>query len=395
MKRRDDRPFDEPVTLAELRERYKSLGRMLDRTELPSLPKPVALIQSWAETRTAVVMIGATGTNKTFTLIGWACSTATGEPWLGHEVAIEPCPVIYVVGEGASGFDARITAWESQSGVTVPRDRLILLLQPESLTDPKFWDELQSLAGEVESRLVILDTFSSLAPDADETKDAAAVIRRMSTLSVEIDGVVVLAHHTGWGPQDRARGGSQLEANPDSTIVLQKLNPDDPNSIVSILRKKDKDGPSGRRLHVARIEAQDSCVLEVVDAPPDVPKRRGDQRVQESIRSVLVDVDPFTYSKEQVVTKVGGSAPTARRVLTQMLADGFVLQERRPRQEGDKVRNRELLAFNELHKAFRARVSTPTGPRSGLSADDDGEKPTRNPDPKPGRGSRSQSRSVR
>src|ERR1035437_4770697 len=239
----------EPLALDDLREQFKSLGRILDRSELSSLPKPRPLIEGWVDTRTTVVMIGATGTNKTFTLIGWACSTATGEPWLGHEVKIEPCPVIYVVGEGASGFDDRIAAWESAQDVTVPRERLILMLQPDSLIEPDFWDELRAFTLEVGARLVILDTFSSLAPDADETKDAAAVVRYMTRLSGEIDGSVILAHHTGWGPQNRARGGSQLESNPDGVGVLQKLEPDDPNSVVSVWRKKDKDGPSGKTVH--------------------------------------------------------------------------------------------------------------------------------------------------
>ena len=282
----------EPLALDDLREQFKSLGRILDRSELSSLPKPRPLIEGWVDTRTTVVMIGATGTNKTFTLIGWACSTATGEPWLGHEVKIEPCPVIYVVGEGASGFDDRIAAWESAQDVTVPRERLILMLQPDSLIEPDFWDELRAFTLEVGARLVILDTFSSLAPDADETKDAAAVVRYMTRLSGEIDGSVILAHHTGWGPQNRARGGSQLESNPDGVVVLQKLEPDDPNSVVSVWRKKDKDGPSGKTVHVTRLFVGESCVLELVDAPL-TPAKRGkgssDAEVSEAILEYLDD----------------------------------------------------------------------------------------------------------
>jgi hypothetical protein len=395
MSKRSDHPFGERTTLADLRERYKSLGRVLDRAELPALPRPQPLIEGWADTRSSVVVIGATGTNKTFTLIGWACSTATGEPWLGHAVAIEPCPVIYVVGEGASGFDARIAAWEATTGVVVPEGRLLLLMQPESLRDPAFWEELQALAVDVGSRLIILDTFSSLAPDADETKDAAAVIRRMSMLSVTIDGVVVLAHHTGWGPQDRARGGSQLEANPDSTIVLQKLDPDEPNGVVSILRKKDKDGPSGKRIHVMRLPVENSCVLEMVDAPPETTKKRGDGPVREAIRSVLLSQDEFSLTSEQVIKQVGGSAPTARRVLSALVADGTVLQEHRPRAEGDRTRHRDLLAYNDLHKAFRVGDPTPTNGRSGLVGEARRDTASRNPDPKTGRGSRGQKRSGR
>lgn len=387
-------PFPDDNVVA-VGSRYKALGRVLDRTALPGLPKPLPLIQSWVDTRSAVVMIGATGSNKTFALIGWACSVASGSPWLGHEVAIEPSPVIYVVGEGASGFHARIAAWEADTETSIPAGRITLVLQPESLTDPEFWADLGRLADDLGARLVILDTFSSLAPDADEMKDAAAVIRRMSVLAVNIDGAVVLAHHTGWGPQDRARGGSQLEANPDSVIVMQKLDPEDPNSIVSILRKKDKDGPSGRRIHVARVQSDDSCVLEVVEAPVDSPKKKGDRAVQEAIRSVLVDTDEFTLTVDQVLKQVGGNAPTARRVLGAMIAEGLVLQEHRPRVERNGTRRRDLLAYNERHKAFRVDASTPTEGRSASDREDGPRSGLPNPDPADGRGSRGSRRRTR
>lgn len=303
-----------PSTLDALRERFKSLGRILDRTELASLPKPKPLIEGWVDTRTTVVMVGATGTNKTFTLIGWACSTVTGEPWLGHEVKIKPCPVIYVVGEGASGFDDRIAAWESEHDVKVPRERCIFMLLPNSLVDKDFWGELRVFALEVGARLVILDTFSSLAPDADETTDAAAVVRYMTHLSGEIDGSVVLAHHTGWGQQNRARGGSQLESNPDGIVVLQKIDAEDPNSVVSVWRKKDKDGPSGKTIHVSRLLVEKSCVLELVDAPPKAAKSgsgSSDAEVSEAILEYLDD-RPDQSTKTDVLTNVASTTSTTR-----------------------------------------------------------------------------------
>lgn len=253
---------------------YKHLGRLYDRAELATLPKPEPLIAGWLDLRTSVVLIGATGTNKTFTALGWACSVATGRPWLGHEVAVTPCPVIYVVGEGAFGLDSRIAAWEEEHAEKVPGEALKVSMLPTSLTEDDFWTGLESLAGALGSRLVIFDTFSSLAPDADETKDAAAVIRRMSNLSVQLNGTAVLVHHTGWGPQDRARGGSQIEANPDSTIVLKKHEADDPDSAVSIYRKKNKEGPAGATLWVEREPVLDSCVLRRVGEPHAVSPLR-------------------------------------------------------------------------------------------------------------------------
>jgi RecA-family ATPase len=174
-----------------------SLGRMLDRSDLAALPKPEPLIENWVDLRTANLVVGATGTNKTFALLGWACSVATGVPWLGHRVAVDPATVIYVVGEGGSGLHSRISAWEEDNGIDVPRERLVILLLPDSISSAMFWEELCDLALVVGARLVVLDTFSSLAPAADETDDAAVVLRYMAALATDIDGAVVLAHHTG------------------------------------------------------------------------------------------------------------------------------------------------------------------------------------------------------
>jgi hypothetical protein len=242
------------------------LGQILDRTDLGSLPKPEPLIEGWLDLRTTVVLAGATGTNKTFGILGWACSIVTGCEWLGHKVAGK-YPAILVVGEGAGGLDSRISAWEEDAGEKLQPGMLTILRMPPSIMDPKFWKALAALARKLGARFIALDTFSSLAPDADETTDAASVIRWMEQMKVDIDGTVVLAHHSGWSDKLRVRGGSQLEANPDSVIIASKTKEEDEDAPVRIWLKKNKDGPNGRKLWVTRVPVGTSCVLEVVEAP--------------------------------------------------------------------------------------------------------------------------------
>lgn len=331
----------------------RSLGRMLNRADLAALPKPEPLIENWVDLRTAALVVGATGANKTFALLGWACSVATGVPWLGNPVEIDPAPVIYVVGEGGSGLHNRIAAWEQDSGVKVQPPRLVVLLLPDSITAPTFWEELWELALVLGARLVVLDTFSSLAPDADETKDAAGVLRQMASLAVDIDGAVVLAHHTGWGPQDRARGASQFESNADSVVVFKKLDADDDNSPIEVLRKKSKDGPAGLRLHPQRRDVGASCVLESVATPPSKGRSGTGSRAEElrrAIRDVLTDADPYTLTRTQVVTEVGGDRERVRAALNGLLGDGIVLEESRSRPEGNRARERKLLAWNTVDR---------------------------------------------
>jgi len=300
-----DLPDPDPDDLPRDEDLYDNLGHILDRAGLAALPKPEPLIEGVLDLRTTVVMPGDTGTNKTFALIGWACSIATGRPWLGHAVCLPPTPVILVVGEGAYGLDGRIAAGEEANDVAVPLDRFFTLVQPASI-NPKgfwtgFWPELESFAESKGARFVALDTFSSLAPDADETTDAAMLVRRMSALAGSLDGTVVLAHHVGWGEKDRSRGGSQLESDPDAVIVLRKADPDDPDTAVSLTRKKVKDGPSGATLWVRRTPVGASCVLEEIDPPPG--KVGGQRRGAALGHRHLVDLVARWVAEHEPTTK--------------------------------------------------------------------------------------------
>jgi hypothetical protein len=280
---------------------YSLLGTILSRSELAKLPKPEPLIEGWLDLRTMAVMIGDTGTSKTFTALGWAASVATGVDWLGYSVCCGPFPVIYVVGEGAGGLDDRLAAWEAAHnfGRPIPDGQLIILRQPASMTNEKFWKQLTALAIERGARLLIFDTFSSLAPDADETTDAAPTVRSLGDLATTVDGTTVLVHHTGWAEKRRARGGSQFEANPDSTILLERYNSDDPESPVSIFRKKDKDGPAGAQVWVERVPSGASCVLKEISAPVRSDGRRGlsNREIQDEILLWIVNNEPTTKTK--------------------------------------------------------------------------------------------------
>ncbi|WP_460916916.1 AAA family ATPase [Plantactinospora veratri] len=289
---------------------YGRLGRILTRSDLARLPKPEPLIEGMISLRSYVLMIGRGDTNKTFVALGFACSVATGKPWLGRSVLVGAAPVIYVVGEGAYGIDDRIAAWEEANGTPVPPDMLTVLMKPASLSEEGFWEELTALAKRRGARLVVFDTLSSLAPDLDETADAPIITRRLSDLAAEIDGTTLMVHHTGWGAQDRARGGSQFEHNADEALVLQRIEDDD-SHVVSLTRKKVKDGPSGQRIWLRRVELDPSCVMEETAEPQRVSaKKTTAEPSVENILSVLKEKGRLGFEdlRKQAIghaTKVG------------------------------------------------------------------------------------------
>lgn len=239
--------------------RHGALGSILSRSDLTNLPKVQPLIEGLISQPAAVVVIGAYGLGKTVLAHSVAGCVAAGTPWLGRGVRRRR--TLVVVGEGAYGLDDRITAWEQawNQGRPLDDNDLTFIIKPNSLKETKTWQQLTEYALAGDYGFVILDTYSSLAPDADETKDAPLIMRHLSDLSAAINGTALLVHHPGWSDSTRARGGYQFEANADEVLILTGVA-DEP--LVCVTRKKVKDGPSGATIWLRRKPSHGSVIFE-------------------------------------------------------------------------------------------------------------------------------------
>ena len=297
-------------------------GRMLGRSQLADLPPVRPLVADVLSRPSAAVLVGGYGTGKTFLALGLAACVATGQPWLGHDV--EPGRVLYVCGEGAYGIDTRLTAWERtwQHGRPIPDDRLTILAKPVSLTSPTFWWEVTAAAVEGGYLLVILDTLSSLAPDADEVKQAPTLMRQLSDLAVAIDGAAMLVHHPGWSDATRVRGAYAFEANADEVLVLAPVA--EGSDVLTLLRKKVKEGPSGATLYLRRVARHAACVIE--HARPDdagVPMR-------DRVLALLTAYDDVGATGPQLAAACGvgdGDRSALYRALRQLRDDQLIWAE--------------------------------------------------------------------
>jgi len=241
---------------------YRALGTILKRSELAKLPKVEPLIEGLMSTPATVVLVGGYGVGKTFLALSIANALATGTRWLGRATWMRK--VLYVIGEGAYGMDSRMMAWEQAWATIVPDDHLEFIVQPRSLKDPITWDVLGRYATTGGFGVVIIDTFSSTAPDADETKDAAFIMRKLGNLSTQIQGTTMLVHHPGWSDSSRVRGGYQFEANADEVLVATEVAKG--SDLFTLLRKKVKDGPDGKVLYLRRKATHGSCIIEETGA---------------------------------------------------------------------------------------------------------------------------------
>ena len=149
---------------------------------------------------------GKWSTAKTFIALDWAACVATGKPWQSREV--QQRRVLYVVAEGANGFDQRADAWETGWRTKIADDWLSVYPYPVNLLNASDIDNLRALIEWGGYSFVILDTMARCMVGADENsaKDCGIVVDTMTQLLASTPderGVVLGVHHAGKDAKDR------------------------------------------------------------------------------------------------------------------------------------------------------------------------------------------------
>jgi hypothetical protein len=220
-------------------------ARTYTRAQLAQLPPPEELIVGTLDLRTVALLYGARGSLKSFTMLGWLASIATGVPWLGRPVK-RTGRVLYVCGEGAYGIHPRLAAWEQKHLREIPDDRLAVVNgRVNLLNDGEVTDLVELAQG---CLAVGIDTLSRCMPGADENsaRDMSTAVENLGKLREATgDGIVVVAHHTPRAG-DNPRGSTVLEGAMDAMYLAEG-----DHRQVTLKRTKRKDGPQDDQLTVA------------------------------------------------------------------------------------------------------------------------------------------------
>lgn len=187
------------------------------------------------------ILFGESGCMKSFVSTDIAFHVATGKHWHGHRVGPNPSGVMVVLGEGTYGYPKRIKALQVHHNVDVAP--IWVVPEPVSLMDGvkqlRTWIHQAELELGVNVNLLIMDTFSLMLGDGDESSNSDVSLA-LNNLRKAADGrSVLLIHHTGHSNNDRERGAYQIRGNADVRILV-KLDPISDVVTLSCLKSKDE-----------------------------------------------------------------------------------------------------------------------------------------------------------
>lgn len=245
---------------------------------------PTWLIKGILPPKGLVVLYGPPGVGKTFLMLDMVLAMASGTPWPlrkneSLEVArkrgeaanlISPLAhVIYWIGEGRENAEARVLSWID---VHVPKDvqadaikdirmsfvdGYVTNLLLEGRSGPGRQQAVQVNSGglkqlskafgdyhdpETKHRtpVLVVDTLSATHPAMDEndTRDAGQVMENCRRLAEELDGLVILVHHSGKGRGLGPRGHSRMLGDPDTILNVTRPRLSDPNLLKMTIEKQ-------------------------------------------------------------------------------------------------------------------------------------------------------------
>lgn len=230
---------------------------ILSRDELDELEPPEWLIENIIPKESMSIVYGNPGQGKTFLVLDWCLSIATGKAFRGGNdtvhFPVEKGVVVYVAAEGARGIKTRVQAWEREHGIRATDlyvvQKAVQLAQKEHRDG--LIEGLRHLSGT--PILVVFDTLSRCMVGMDENsaQDVSLFIKSADVVRDELNCAVTIVHHsTKDGTTER--GSSALRGAADA---MYKVSRNDSRLIeMKCDKMKDAQEPDEQRFKTQVVE---------------------------------------------------------------------------------------------------------------------------------------------
>jgi len=340
-----------------------------------TLTYPGWLIDDILPTQSMICVYGKRGQGKTFLALDWACSIATGTPWLGKKVSA-PGRVAYVLAERPEGIKRRMLGWLKKQGLTEQdgarlfggADGLFFVKQESCALDNEFKRRnlIASLRNLMPLSLVVFDPLVSFMQGSEnETRDMQEFVNGIREIvkalneskpEAAVRGIadalncsVLLVHHEGKGGERNtsrgARGSSALEAGMDTVIHLKGVNESDVAQLtitkqrefkahkpISIRFVEQTDGARDLGQFPELLEASPATVISGVPRQRKRPLNRGEKK--------------SAFAEHVIGLLAGGKALTLAQI-QETLPPDIAKAEQRTRAELNELVEKNLLQKTE------------------------------------------------
>lgn len=283
--------------------KHKSIGLRLDSMAelLSQNVVPNWLIEDYIEKNTTGVLYGKPGCYKTFLVLDWCLSIASGKQWHGKDVS--QGLIIYVAGEGNFGLQKRIKAWLFQSKI---RDEQIPFVATNQRVAIRDQDELSVFKNllrkiDVPIKLIVFDTLRKCFGQGDEnhSQDMGDFLDKIESIRQEFDTTCLVVHHTN--KSNVIRGSNALESDVDFVYRLESKN--SMNCTLHTDKVKDSEPQPPKQFELSSIEVGtdknkpiNSLALSVVDFNID-PSINAPQGIKGIVHDYIVDhcIEPTSW----------------------------------------------------------------------------------------------------
>ena len=218
-----------PAVQAALRDSAEKRNRFHfdDETEQELAPDPEWLVEGVLPMRATAVMIGPSGSFKSFLALDLALGIATATETFGQMPRHTGC-VFYAAMEGRNATKrVRRVAWKSARGVSAAPHFFVgpapFVRDPTMVED--FLSQIEERRAQTGQpvRLIVIDTYAKAMTGLDENSSQdVTTYTSFADMLVEKFGCTVLTlAHPGVGDKTRTRGSTALDAGTDTILRVE------------------------------------------------------------------------------------------------------------------------------------------------------------------------------
>ncbi len=229
------------------------------------------------------MLIGASGSGKSFLATHFAMGVARAEPVFGHKV-LKRGGVVYLAAEGRKGFPKRLQAYRQHFDISDHQSLpfvflpIALNLFTEEGDFPKLLADLKILGAQMRDRfqcgidMTVVDTHAAVSPGANEnaSEDVSRLLKHYNSIQETTGGHVMIVHHKN-AMGARERGHSSFRAAVDNAIEVNCAENKDRSFKITKMKDAEEGFLTPFRLQSITLGARDdgrpitSCVVVPLD----------------------------------------------------------------------------------------------------------------------------------